>query len=125
MITYTVAARNLGPRDAHGAVVSNTLSATVNDVVWSCIAAGDASCTTSGTVGGTGSLGIFYDTLSNFPAGGVVTYTLYGALDPSDSAVNVAQVLLPAGMVDADLANNSSTLFTVGRVFLPVLLKFP
>jgi len=94
------------------------LSANVSSVSWTCTAAGAISCTTSGA-GNT-----INDTLASFPAGDVVTYTIGGALDSSDNAVNTASIEPPASVLDPDEDNNSSTLSTANyQVFLPLIIR--
>ena len=118
VVTYTVVTRNLGPSAANGVVVTSALSANVSSVSWTCTAAGAISCTTSGA-GNT-----INDTLASFPAGDVVTYTIGGALDSSDNAVNTASIEPPASVLDPDEDNNSSTLSTANyQVFLPLIIR--
>jgi uncharacterized repeat protein (TIGR01451 family) len=121
VVTYTVVARNLGPDAANGAVFSSTLSANVSSVMWTCAAAGGASCA-AGTASGVGNT--INGALSSFPAGGVLTYTISGALDPAEDAVNTASIAPPLGVTDSDEGNNSSTLSAASfQVFLPLTLK--
>jgi hypothetical protein len=119
VVTYTVVARNLGSAAAHSAIVNSALSVTVSGVAWTCVAAGGASCTPSG-LGNT-----INDTLASFPSGGVVTYTISGALYPWGGAVNVASITPPAGALDSNQVNNSATLSTTPtiNVFLPLILR--
>jgi len=119
MVTYTIVARNLGPDAASGAVFTNTLSANVSGVSWTCAAAGGASCTASGE-GNT-----INDTLTSFPAVSIVTYTVGGALNLTDNAVNIASIAPPVGVTDPNEGNNSNTLATMAsyQVFLPLVVK--
>jgi uncharacterized repeat protein (TIGR01451 family) len=119
VVTYTVVARNLGPDAANGAVFSSTLSAHVSGVSWTCAAAGGAACPA-----GSGAGNNVNATLASFPASGVLTYTLSGALDPAEDAVNTASITPPVGVTDPDEDNNSSTLSTANyQVFLPLVVR--
>jgi hypothetical protein len=60
-----IVARNLGPRPAPGAVVSDTFPAILSNITWTCVGAGGAVC---GAPSGSGNL--LTDTLPSFPAGG-------------------------------------------------------
>ncbi|MBL7065794.1 MAG: hypothetical protein ISS49_16585, partial [Anaerolineae bacterium] len=113
----TIVARNLGPDVADGAIVSDTIPANITGVSWTCVASGGATCT-----GGTGNN--VSDTLTSFPVGGVVTYTVKGNLALLDSAVNTATVTPPAGVVDPDNANNSATVSTYRILLMPIFKNY-
>lgn len=114
-ITFTISVRNLGPSQADGAVVSDTMPANVTGMTWTCSGSGGATC----TAGGSGNI---YDTLTNFPAGGVVTYTVPGTLNEWDYVRNTATVTAPSGVSDPTPDNNSKTAYTY-RVYLIVTYK--
>lgn len=104
-ITYTIVATNNGPDDAAGAVISDTVPAGVTGVTWTSEAAGGAA----GTASGSGNLD---DTLTAFPSGGVITYTLAGTLGTWSGVSNTAEITIPSGMEDTDTSNNSVTIQT-------------
>jgi uncharacterized repeat protein (TIGR01451 family) len=116
-VTFTVAARNLGPESADGAVVTDVLPATITGTTWSCVAAGGASCTASGT-------GDVSDTLTSFPAGGVVTYTIAGTFESWDYFSNTAHVSPPAGVDDNNDANNHATVERYLLFLMPIFREY-
>jgi len=105
-ITYTVAARNLGPSDASGAVLSDTLPAALQNPAWACVASG----MTCPSASGTGDLDVVLD----MPEGGVVTYTITGVVSPlaAGSLSNTAWVTAPAGLPERDPADNTASVET-------------
>jgi len=68
-VTYTITVTNNGPNLADGATVTDTFPAEITSASWTCAATGAASCTASGT-------GNITDTLTTFPSGSSVTYTV-------------------------------------------------
>ena len=86
-----------------GVTVTDTFPSEVASVSWTCVAAGGASCTASGT-------GDISDSVI-LPAGSSVTYTILANTDPAATAhlVNTATVAVPAGVNDPDSSNNSAT----------------
>ena len=106
-VTFTiVAANNDCPccLPADGAIVSDTLPANLTNVTWTCEASGGATCAASGTASIPGNI---YDTLTSFPAGGVVTYTVHARA--TGGFANTAEIIPPAYFTDAIPANNRST----------------
>lgn len=101
-ITYFVVARNLGPDDAHKAVISDTFPARLTGITWSCAGDGGASCLSNGS-GNT-----LYETLPSFPNGGVVTYTIRGRFDDWGFCTNVVSVNPPGDVFDPDMSNNTA-----------------
>ena len=114
-VTFTIVARNLGPAAAHGAVVSDTLPSNVISATWACTHAGGATCTVSGS-------GNISQTLTAFPYGGVVTYTVRGALTRWDTVTNTAHVVAPSGVTDPYPDNNRASAYIHGY-FLPIVLR--
>ena len=70
--TYTIVASNAGPGPAPAATVNDTFPAAFSGAIWTCIAAGGATCTAAGA-------GNLADAVS-LPAGGSVTYTVQGTI---------------------------------------------
>jgi uncharacterized repeat protein (TIGR01451 family) len=121
VVTYTVVACNLGPNAANGAVFSSVLSTDVSGASWTCATAGGASCM-AGTVSGVGNT--IAGAIASFPASSVLTYTISGALDPAEDAVNTVSITPPVGVTDPDEGNNSSTLSTASfQVLLPLVVR--
>ena len=112
-ITYTIVAKNLGPSAANGAVVSSTFSAEISNVTWTCVFAGGAAC------GSIGSGNHLTETLTTFPMGGVVTYTVHGRPGMLTTGDNVVTIAPPSGVTDPDPSNNRAEYKnTIYRVLL-------
>jgi len=116
-LEFTLVARNLGPRPANSAVISDTFPASLGAINWSCVAAGGAACpNASGT-------GHIEETLTTFPAGSVVTYTVSAQILVSISEYNTVTITPPAGTLDLNMANNSATRPTLYRLIFPIVFK--
>jgi len=102
-VTYTIVARNDGLIDAIGAKVVDSFPTSLTGVTWTCTADTGAACTASGS-------GNISDTV-DLPAGTSVTYTVTATVvDPlSVNVINTASVIPPAGLVDENTSNNTST----------------
>jgi uncharacterized repeat protein (TIGR01451 family) len=102
-VTYTIAVTNAGPNVVTGANVKDTLPAQLTGATWTCVGAGGATCTGSGT-------GSINDSATSIPVNGKLTYTLTATVAPGAAAgqlANVASVSVPAGASDPYPANNS------------------
>lgn len=102
-VTYTVVVSNAGPATATNAAITNNAPNQLNNVTWTCVGAGGATC---GMASGTGNL----NTTATLPMGGTATYTVTGTVanganGPLNYLVNVAP---PTGVVDPNLINNSA-----------------
>ena len=101
-VQYIIVVSNAGPNAVTGATVTDTSSANLTSVTWTCVGSGGASCTASGA-------GDINDSV-NLPVGTSITYavnaTVVGASGP---LVNTATVSSPAGMTDPTPSNNSAT----------------
>jgi uncharacterized repeat protein (TIGR01451 family) len=102
-VTYTITASNPGPSSANGAIVADAFPAVLT-VSWTCVGAGGATCTPSGS-------GNINDTLVNMPPGGSVTYTALAQISAAATGTmtNTATVAAPAGVTDTNPANNSAS----------------
>jgi len=103
-IQYTIVAANpLGPSSAVGATVTDTFSANLTNITWTCVGSGGASCTAAGANN-------ISDTV-NLPVGGSVQYTVNATVvaSPSGPLVNTAAISVPAGITDPNPGNNSAT----------------
>ncbi|MCP4540412.1 MAG: DUF11 domain-containing protein [Chloroflexi bacterium] len=113
---FTLVARNLGDRPAGGAIISDTFPAGITGITWTCASA-NATCTASG------SGNVFSDTLTSFPSGGVVTYTVFGTVPAGRVLSNTVALMPPPGVFDLDMGNNIATKFTRYRIILPLTFK--
>jgi len=102
-LAYTIVVTNSGPDTADGAVVSVPLDAGITGVTYTSNASGGATGSTSGS-------GAIHDTLV-LPPGSSVTYWVTATVDPEAAGtfINTATVTAPAGTIDVDLTNNSSS----------------
>jgi uncharacterized repeat protein (TIGR01451 family) len=102
-VSYTIVVSNAGPSGAFGATVTDAAPTALTDATWTCMGAGGATCTASGS-------GSIADT-ANLPAGATVTYTLTGNVHPlaTGTLSNTATVTAPVTAFDPDPGNNSST----------------
>ena len=103
-VEYEIVASNNGPEAVTGATVTDTFPSELTGVVsWTCLAAGGASCTSSGS----GNINQTVD----LPNGGSVTYTVSATFDSgaTNALENTATVSVPSGVLDPDTGNNSAT----------------
>jgi uncharacterized repeat protein (TIGR01451 family) len=115
-ITYIIVARNLGPDDAHRAVISDTFPTRLNSINWTCVGGGGASCLSNG------SGDALHETLPSFPHGGVVTYTVRGRFDDWSFCTNVVSVNPPGNVWDPDMSNNTASADR-HTLLLPLIFK--
>jgi len=103
-LTYTIVVGNAGPSDAPGVTVTDLFPVECQaDLAWTCTPAGGATCTPAGT-------GDIVDVI-DLPVGSSATYvatcTAYSGTDAE--VVNTASAAVPAGVIDPDPANSSSS----------------
>ncbi|HEV8552323.1 MAG TPA: IPTL-CTERM sorting domain-containing protein [Casimicrobiaceae bacterium] len=105
--TYTIVVSNAGPQAADGAVVTDPAAAGLTQTSVSCGSpSGGAVCPSSPTVAQL-QAGLAIPTL---PSGGSVAFTaLANVTAASGSVSNTASVAAPAGVTDANGANNQAT----------------
>ena len=104
-LTYVITVSNAGPNAVTGATVTDTFSASLSGVVWTCAASAGSSCAASGS-------GNIADSSVALLSGGTATYTavgtvLYGTAGPIPNTVSVL-----ASTYDPIAGNNSSTIQT-------------
>jgi uncharacterized repeat protein (TIGR01451 family) len=103
--TYKIVATNLGPTDAKGARVTDTLPAQIvaGATKWTCVASTGAKCPASGV----GNI----DVLVDIPVNGNVTFSLVAKIADGVSGpfTNPASVTPPIGAVDPTPENNNAT----------------
>ncbi|WP_443937397.1 gliding motility-associated C-terminal domain-containing protein [Pedobacter sp. MW01-1-1] len=99
---YTIVAKNTGPSDVIGAIISQTLPAGVTGT-WTAVFNGGATGTASGT-------GLINETV-NLPINGVITYTFTAVVPSGQTGLveAVVSIAAPVGVVDPIPANNSAT----------------
>ncbi len=104
-LTYLITVSNAGPNGVTGATVTDTFSAFLSGVLWTCSASAGSSCTPSGA-------GNLADAAVTLLSGGSVTYmatgtVVYGTAGPIPNTVSVS-----ASTFDPVSANNASTIQT-------------
>lgn len=102
-LSYTITAGNAGPSMANAATVIDFFPPELNNVQWTCIGQGGANCPVGA---GSGNL-----TQSvNLPAGGSLEYTAIGTVAPGTMGdiSNTAQIVVPVGINDPQMANNTA-----------------
>jgi uncharacterized repeat protein (TIGR01451 family) len=104
-ITYEITVSNLSGSNITGATVLDTFSALLTNISWTCVPSGVGASCTAGPIAGD------INDMVNLPVGTSVTYTVNADViaAPSGDLVNTATVTVPAGYVDSDGSNNSST----------------
>ncbi|MCB1634656.1 MAG: Ig-like domain repeat protein, partial [Xanthomonadales bacterium] len=102
-VNYVIEVRNLGPSNATGARVVDTIPAPLSNPTWTCTATSGSSCVASGT----GNI----DQLVNLQVDGVATFNLLVDVPatPETEVTNTATVTVPSGMTDPVPGNNSSS----------------
>jgi uncharacterized repeat protein (TIGR01451 family)/uncharacterized repeat protein (TIGR02543 family) len=126
IVTFTVVANNKGPSDADGSVLSDTIPSGLSNPQATCEAANGASCPASlmSIASVTDNPYSIYDTLPDFPNGGVVTYTISGGVGLlTQRLVNTAEIIPPNGVTDATEPDNTSEVITEYRVMFPLVLR--
>ncbi|MDT5063453.1 MAG: large repetitive protein [Acidobacteriota bacterium] len=112
-VTYTIVVSNAGPDTATGAVVTDTVPASLSSVTWTC-----GSPVNGATCGAASGSGNSISTTANLPASSSVTYLVSGTLSniATGTLSNTATVLAPAsGVTDptdptrTGAGNNSAT----------------
>ena len=103
LVTYEIVVANAGPDPVTGALVTDGLPMALTHAAWSCVGSGGGACTRSGSGGISDSVAL--------PVAATVTYSLTAtvAAAATGSLVNTATVGVPAGAVDPDPADNSTT----------------
>ena len=103
-VIYTIEVRNIGDATVGSASITNALPAGALSQTYSCIAAAGSSC---GASSGTGGIAQMIDVAPS----GSVAYQVVVELPVAGETVvsNTVTVEVPAGVVDANPANNSAT----------------
>jgi uncharacterized repeat protein (TIGR01451 family) len=110
-VVYTVVVQNVGSASVTGAVVTDNRPTQLSSWSWSCAPTTTAGCGTSGNTG-TGNIN---KTLATLAPGASVTFTVTAVVGTSTTTVppgpflNTATVTMPSGVVDANLADNTTS----------------
>jgi uncharacterized repeat protein (TIGR01451 family) len=109
-IRYTLTISNDGPSPANGASYSDAVPTTITGVVATCGSeSGGAACATQPVVSGNAVSG----TVGSLPSGGSVVVTIDGIAPAGPATLsNSATIAAPAGVVDPDVGNNTSSVDT-------------
>jgi uncharacterized repeat protein (TIGR01451 family) len=107
-ITYNITIRNAGPSTAVNALFADSIPASINSIITSC--AGEISgavCPSVITKTGNSLTAL----IPSLPSGASLTITVAGVVSGSATGViaNTATIAVPAGTIDPDPTNNSST----------------
>jgi uncharacterized repeat protein (TIGR01451 family) len=91
-VTYTITVTNTGAAAADGTTLDDPLPAGIASQTWTCAANAGATCAPNGT-------GAISDTLTTFPPGSFVTYTITATIDanPPATITNIATANPPPG----------------------------
>jgi uncharacterized repeat protein (TIGR01451 family) len=100
-ISYSIVASNAGPTPMNGVSVSDPVPADLTGSVWTCVPAGGATCTASGS-------GSISDTI-NLPVGGTATYTLSGTVSANPASLANTATISSSCLGDPVPGNNSSS----------------
>ncbi len=105
-LNYTIVIDNLGPLASPVNTVVDIFPAAYLSPVWTCTAAGGASCTAAGSDNITQGVGL--------PMGGSVTYSVNGtvAAGTTGALVNSATAVVGGSVTDPDSSNNTATTST-------------
>ena len=103
-ITYTIGSGNWGPSDVSGLTVTDVLPPQLESCAWTCEGFAGATCAASGS-------GSINDGSVSFPAGSWVIYTVTCTVesDAVGTISNTATVTPPAGVIDPDTDDHTST----------------
>jgi len=103
-ISYTIIAQNNGPANANGAVITDILPASLQNVDGSIVTVGGAA----GSISISGNVARI--TATSFPAGATMRIIISGNVTGTATLRNSADIRPPAGTTDPDFSNNTSAL---------------
>ncbi len=132
-VIYTIVITNLGPSDARGVIISDTVPVEILGVSWDCCAAGGAQCKLPfGDVCTEPACpvpGLLTDKL-DIPAGARVVYTVQGTMTGCTALANTVEVIAPESAAhpgrDIDTCHANSSSVVTNRAlctFVPLAVK--
>ncbi len=107
-INYSIMIRNAGPSNSVNAVFADTVPASIGSLSVSCAnETGGAVCPSGALVAGNN----INATIASIPSGASLTFTVAGIVSGAATGVisNTATITPPAGTIDPDTGNNTST----------------
>jgi len=111
-LVYTITLINNGPAAANGATFVDTLPAGLTNVTAACTGTGGVGTSACASVAVGVGAGSITGSIPTFPSGGSVVITVTATAPNNGQLVNVVTIAAPAGLVDPDLTNNTSTVTT-------------
>ena len=104
-ITYTIVVSNAGPSDVVGALVNDTLPASILGATWTVAYSAGSSGSVSSGAGNINGVSV------NLRSGGTATFTVSGTVSGTATGTlsNTATVTAPGSFLEANTANNSAT----------------
>jgi uncharacterized repeat protein (TIGR01451 family) len=114
-VTYTLVATNVGPSNASGATITDTVPGSLTAVSFACVAAGTSDCdTTTGEsdASGTGNAISLANVQLDAGVENSVTVTVTGTATATGAFANTAMVEAPLGTTDPTPGNNAATVDT-------------
>ena len=103
-LTYSILVNNAGPSPANSATIIDFFPTELSNISWVCSGQNGAVCTSnSGTGNITESI--------NLPVNSSLTFDAIATVSNGATTIisNTAQIVVPAGLTDVDMTNNSST----------------
>ncbi len=114
-LSFQVQVRNCGPSNVTGALVQDTFSADYTGAAWTCTAS-NGSCPASGSGNLNASVNLNGGNPATCAGAGQATFIVTGAVVASPSSgvlSNVAKVVVPSGVFDPSVGNNTASVQVV------------
>ena len=114
-LSFQVQVRNCGPSNVTGALVQDTFSADYTGAAWTCTAS-NGSCPASGSGNLNASVSLNGGNPATCAGAGQATFIVTGAVVASPSSgvlSNVAKVVVPSGVFDPSVGNNTASVQVV------------
>ncbi|MEO7794488.1 MAG: beta-propeller fold lactonase family protein [Thermoanaerobaculia bacterium] len=114
-LQFQVQARNCGPSNVTGALVQDTFSADFTGATWTCTAS-NGSCPASGVGNLNAAVSLNGGNPANCAGAGQATFVITGTVVASPSSgvlSNVAKIVVPSGVFDPVIGNNTANVQVV------------